>query len=409
MDTAALRATESLPAERFAAVRREMVLRHCKWDPQVGDVRTLADFALVMRRAEWRRMARLAEALAAETVAAEAELLKRPELWQELGVPRLLSRVLTGARNAGAAAGGTGRVMRFDFHPRGAAEAGWWVSEVNSDVPGGFAEASAYARLMGEALGLEPAGDPGEAVARMICQRARGGFVGLLCAAGYMEDRQVVTYLAQRVRACGCSAEQVGLRDLRWRDGEARLRDGRALGVLVRFYQAEWLAQLPRRYRWQEAILGGPTVVMNPAPAALTENKAFPLVWDRLRTPMETWRRMLPETRSLSDAPWRAGEWVLKERYSNNGDSVLAVGEGDLRMWRRAERELRRRPGAWVAQRRCAVHTVKTPLEPMRPCIGVYVVDGRAAGIYGRLSRGWVVDFAATDVAVLLEDDGDGG
>jgi glutathionylspermidine synthase len=398
-----LRATESLPAERFATVRREMVLRHCKWDPQVGDVRTLADFALVMRRAEWLRLASVAEVMARETVLAEAELLERPELWRELGVPRRLRGVLAAARARPVVAG---RVMRFDFHP---GENGWWVSEVNSDVPGGYVEASAFARLMGEALELETAGDAGGAVAKMIGERAVAGVVGLLCAPGYMEDRQVVAYLAGRVRACGCAAEQVGLQDLRWRDGRARLADGREVSVLVRFYQAEWLAELRWWHRWREALVGGETVVVNPASAALTENKAFPLVWDRLRTPMAMWRRMLPETRAPAEAPWREGGWLLKERYSNNGDSVVAIGEGDPRVWRRVEREVRRRPGAWVAQRRVAGVTIDTPAGALHPCIGVYVVAGRAAGMYGRLSRGWRVDYAATDVAVLLEEDNDGG
>jgi hypothetical protein len=37
----------------------------------------------------------------------------------------------------------------------------------------------------------------------------------------------------------------------------------------------------------------------------------------------------------------------------------------------------------------------------MYPCLGVYTIDGRAAGIYGRLSARPLVDYAAVDVAVL--------
>ena len=37
-------------------------------------------------------------------------------------------------------------------------------------------------------------------------------------------------------------------------------------------------------------------------------------------------------------------------------------------------------------------------------CVGIYTVNGRAAGAYARLSEKPVIDFAAVDVALLLED-----
>jgi hypothetical protein len=36
------------------------------------------------------------------------------------------------------------------------------------------------------------------------------------------------------------------------------------------------------------------------------------------------------------------------------------------------------------------------------PCIGVFVVDGRACGAYGRLAERALIDSAARDVAVLV-------
>ena len=65
-------------------------------------------------------------------------------------------------------------------------------------------------------------------------------------------------------------------------------------------------------------------------------------------------------------------------------------------------REVRWRPGGWVAQRRFATVALASPIGRVRPCIGVYVVDGRAAGAYARLSRGAVVDYSAVDVALLV-------
>jgi hypothetical protein len=59
-----------------------------------------------------------------------------------------------------------------------------------------------------------------------------------------------------------------------------------------------------------------------------------------------------------------------------------------------------------VAQRRFAVVPVAGPDGPVHPCIGVYTVDGRAAGIYGRITTRPIIDYAATDIAVLVREEG---
>src|SRR5688500_17759699 len=85
-----LRAGASLAPDAFAAIRTRLLLDHCKWDPQVEDVSTLAPFPLLMPRREWSRLCRLAESLTDELLAAESELLGRPELHRTLGVPRVI-------------------------------------------------------------------------------------------------------------------------------------------------------------------------------------------------------------------------------------------------------------------------------------------------------------------------------
>jgi len=48
---------------------------------------------------------------------------------------------------------------------------------------------------------------------------------------------------------------------------------------------------------------------------------------------------------------------------------------------------------------------VSTPIGLRHVCVGVYPVNGRAAGAYARLSEKPVIDFAAADVALLLKND----
>src|ERR1041384_270713 len=112
-----LRLGEAIPRALFSELQRHLSLRHCKWDAQVGDRTALLSTPLVLARAAWEELASLAERLFAETLAAEQELLERPELHAGLGVPRRLRRLLRCTLTPSAA-----RTMRFDFHPTAA---GW--------------------------------------------------------------------------------------------------------------------------------------------------------------------------------------------------------------------------------------------------------------------------------------------
>jgi hypothetical protein len=40
---------------------------------------------------------------------------------------------------------------------------------------------------------------------------------------------------------------------------------------------------------------------------------------------------------------------------------------------------------------------------PRHLCIGVFVIDGRASGFYGRLAAGPIIEKHAQDIAVLVE------
>jgi glutathionylspermidine synthase len=402
-----LRAGPSIDPRAFVEIRRRALLEGCKWDPQVGDVATLADFPLLIRRAEWMELASLAESLAAETLGAEGEVLERPDLLDVLGLPRRMRAALRGDEPLSPAAA---RTMRFDFH---VTTEGWLLSEVNGDVPGGFTEASFFTGLMAERFPeLRPAGDPAASWADAIARAAgAGGTVGLLSAPGFMEDHQVVSYLARLLRRRSCDAHLAGPRQIVWREGRAALETDwfrGPLDAIVRFYQGEWIAALPRRCGWRHFFRGGRTPVANPGAAVIAESKRFPLLWDRLSTPLPHWRRFLPDTRDPRDAPWRTdGAWLVKSALSNTGDEVCIRELMKEKEWGRTLRDVRLRPSRWLAQRRFRSVAVETPRGPMHACVGVYAIDGRAAGAYARLSPRPLIDFAAVDAALLVQEDDD--
>jgi glutathionylspermidine synthase len=397
-----LRAELALDAASIAAIRRRAALEGCKWDAQVGDVTTLAPFPLVMKHDVWKQLAAQAEQLAAEAMASSEEISARPDLLRRLGLPRSLQQVLGDSRPLTPAAG---HVIRFDFH---FTTDGWRISEANSDVPGGFSEASYFTALMAEHYpDLEMAGSPADEWSDALTVACGSGVVGLLSATGYMEDHQVVAFLAARLRERGCRAFLTRPGQIHWRDGAAFVDTawfcGR-LDAIVRFYQSEWFPRLPREVEWEYFFRSGKTPVANPALAAIPESKRFPLVWDELETPLPAWRALLPETRDPRDAPWANDDaWLVKTAMCNTGDTVSIRELMRPRDWLATRFQVFVSPNKWVAQRRFNSVTVPTPIGPRHVCVGIYTVNGRAAGAYARLSEKPLVDFAATDVALLIE------
>jgi glutathionylspermidine synthase len=391
--------------DAFAVVRRRAIFECCKWDPQVEDVATLAPFPLVMRRQAWDEIAALAVALAAEAAGAEEELARRPDLHRVLGLPRAVRRALAGTAEPSR---GAARVVRFDFHWT---TDGWRISEANTDVPGGFNEASGFTRLMAaEYGGSDPAGDPAGALTDAMAAAApAGSTIALVHATAYTDDRQVMTFLGRELAARGRETVLAAPDHLRWRDGRASVESAwfrGEVGAMVRFFPGEWLPNLPRSCGWQHFFRGGRTPVSNPASALLTQSKRFPLVWDRLERDLPTWRRLLPETRDPRDVSWQeqGGDgWVFKPVLGRVGDGIGLAGVTPGRELEKILRSVRWFPSSWAAQRRFEAIPHQVREQAVYPCVGVYTVDGRVAGAYGRVARLPLVDHLAQDIAVLVE------
>jgi len=390
----------------FAQLRRRAIFECDKWDPQVGDVGVVARAPLVMRTSAWTEVAEMAAALARETLAAEAELMTRPDLHRRLGLPRAVRRALAVAASAGGSRGAA-RLVRFDFH---FTDEGWRISEANTDVPGGLNEASGFAALMAPHYPWAAStGDPAGAYCDALIAAARSAapVLALVHATAYSDDQQMMTYLARRLEARGARVHLASPAHIRWQDGRARLDAAWWRGpidLVVRFFPSEWLHMLPARSGWAHYFAGSLTPIANPSTAMLTQTKRFPLVWDDLRTPLPTWRALLPETRDPRKAPWRQGrEWVLKPALGRVGEGVGVPEAIEARDWTRIKRGATWFPSQWVAQRRFRTAAMDTPEGDSFPCLGVYTVDDRVVGAYGRLAPRPLIDARATDAAVFIE------
>lgn len=393
----------ALGAEDAARLRRRAIFDLRKYDPQFGDVGVIAPFALRIAPSTWRTLAAHAEALAREMIEAEEALLRAPRAMRDLDLPRSI-RALLAAKIAGAPTPSLARFVRFDFHDT---TNGWRISEANSDVPGGFVEAGGITRLMlAHHAGLAMAGDPAEALTAAIAGKlGAGSRVALVHATAYTDDRQVMLFLGDRLRAHGVEGVPCSPAELSWRGGRARLGDRELHGVL-RFYPGEWLPRLLLSASWWRFFRGGRTPVTNPGIALASQSKRFPLTWDRLGLAMPAWRALLPETRDprAREVDLASGGWVLKPVLGRVGEDIGLPGVTTAKAWSEITRAARRRPEAWIAQRVFETRAIETPLGAMYPCLGVFVIDGAAAGVYGRLGRTPLIDGAAMEAAVLVDE-----
>lgn len=404
MTTLPWRDYPALPADLYQQVRLQTVFACYKWDPQVEDVATLTSFPLVLTQETWRTLATLAEALSAEAAALEAGLQQRPTLHHQLGLPKAITR-LWQQPTINTPFPNHVRMIRYDFH---FTTDGWQISEANTDVPGGYIEGSGFARLMAQYYPTTALpGDPAQALVQAIVEAIDGaGLVALVHATAYVDDRQMMLYLAQRLEAAGLQTCLVSPAQIEWQAGCAHLvaRWQRApLAFVLRTFPAEWMINLPGK-AWQGYFGPVRTPSCNPTTVLLTQSKRLPLVWDELNIPVPTWRRLLPfscDPRAVNKAEHT--QWVWKAAYGRVGEQVALYNVSPTAEWQAIQRAVCRYPQEWVAQRRFTPVPWQRAEGTFYPCIGVYTINGRAAGVYGRLSATPLVNAMAQDVAVLVE------
>jgi glutathionylspermidine synthase len=398
---------EPIDEKSFSKIKRHLMLHCCKWDPQVGDVSTLVPFPLVLKSDVWNYLTSSAEQLTAELLSAEVEILEKSELLTQLSLPKELNKILNEA-TLNSLSPSAARVMRFDFH---LTTDGWKISEVNSDVPGGFTESSSFTQMVSEFYpDTSIPGLPIECWVNAIKKQvAPRGVIGLLSAPGYMEDHQIMAYLSKHLQSENFRTHFISPEKIEWFGGKAHLRSAwhhGPLDAIIRFYQGEWIASLSTSYEWSHFFVDGVTPIGNPGVAIIPESKRFPLVWDSLSTPLSAWKNFLPETHDPRTVAWESdNDWILKTAYCNTGDTVSIRPLMKEDQWKKISRDVLRNPQQWVAQKRFSSIPIETPMGNLYPCIGVYTVDGKAAGAYARVSPTPLINFSAMDIALLIHKD----
>ena len=383
----------------FAALRREVIFRGCKWDAQVGDVCTVARAPLVLVRAAWDALVALAERLDVELLEMERELLQRPDLIGQLALPRRLARALPGAMPEHAL-----RLHRYDFH---FTTEGIRLSEVNADVPGGLHEgviASLYAEH--SQGGRVPGNVAAELAAAVAARVPAGATVALVHATAYSDDRQVMNVLERALFERGLHGIACAPDHLCWAPDGCEIVLGarrEPVRAVLRFFPAEWLPACPSDAPWA-GLVRGPVLLANPVTSVLVQSKRLPLLWPKLRASSAVWRSVLPPTYPSRRFFTSGGRCVLKPNLGRVGEDIVSRGVSPLSRLARVAAHALLHPRDYVAQRRFHPVAWQVENEHMYPCVGVFTLDGRVVGAYGRASRDLFVNETAIDTPVLVID-----
>ena len=396
----------TIPKSEYNNYRLDVIFDGYKWDPQYMDNNTIAKFALVLTEEEHNELIRLTEDLDKETIQAETLINENLKLAKPLSLPRKIRKELKSMKNYDA--NRHIRLMRYDFHPT--IDGGWALSEVNSDVPGGLAEASLMPQI---ALGT--IGEKGynyenfsEALASAIKQKVKpGGKIMFVHCTSYSDDRQVMQLIGDKLETMGYKAIYGAADHLRFENTEAISELEGNTGIIdaiIRFTPLEWLVNMKPK-RWG-GYFDTTTVSCNHPIAIFAQTKRFPLVWETLEkhgVELSTWRKLLPETIEVKDVKNRDG-YIFKPIYGRVGERISIKEACRDDEYDKIIKDVKKNPKKYLAQKMFDSRPlISDDGESFHVCLGSYSVEGKAAGYYARISKTPRIDSSAADIPVLIE------
>ena len=380
-----------------------------KWDPQFCDNNTVAKYALVLSEKEHEELKLLTEKLIKETTEAENFLNKNLKYTKALEIPNKFRSDIKSMKNYNPDK--HIRLMRFDFHPT--LENKWAVSEVNSDVPGGFAEATLMNRKSLEYLSNENyyAISFGDFLADAIKKKVRQeGRIMLVHCTSYSDDRQVMQFLGDKLSGMGYEVIYAAADQLKFENGKAisilNNREGEVDGI-IRFSPLEWVADMKTK-NWH-GYFDTETVSCNHPIAIFAQTKRFPFVWDLLESKgidLSTWRELLPETLEVNDKKVD-DKFIYKPVYGRVGENISIKEACKDDEYKKILKDVKRHPKKYLAQKKFNSRPLTNEDgEEFHVCIGSYGVENSHAGYYARISRSPRIDSYAADIPVLIEKEG---
>lgn len=377
----------TIPEADFYDYRLDVMFDGYKWDLQAGEQSTISDKVVLLGQESMDFLAQSAVSLYHETVAMEQTLKGRPDLVLKMGISEEMTEALC---SCGYCPDEHIRLMRFDFHPT---TRGWQISEVNSDVPAGYPEASILPKLAERYFrGYQQYGNFGEVLAdRFIKLVPPNSTIAYLHDTHTVEDYQILHFMGDLLERQGYDSLYIDPSQVKWEHNAAL-----GIGAIMRYFPVEWL-EFQKGVDWR-SFVNAKTLSCNHPIALLTQSKRLPLVWDELGIDIPFWKQLLPET-VCTTALTQTDGWILKPAFGRVGEGINIPGtisgeeDQDIQMAASAH------PIQWVAQRMFE----SLPVDGLHLNLGVFVVDGQFAGLYGRASKLPRIDTEASEIPVLVK------
>jgi len=378
----------SIPSAFYADYRINVMFDGYKWDLQAGEQSTISDKVVLLGSDEAAVLIKHAKRLYDETIAMETALCKRPELAVEIGISKQMADVLC---SCDYNPNGHVRFMRFDFHPT---TDGWRVSEVNSDVPAGYPEASVLPTLAEVYFdGYRQCGSFGDVFAERFSRLVpKGGVIAYLHDTHTVEDYQILHYLGDKMEKCGYKSEYGSPSHIKWQNGQAA-----GFAGIVRYFPVEWM-EFESGIDWR-GFVDSTTPSSNHPIALLTQSKRLPLVWDKLGVDVTAWKKLLPETKCTGQLQNRSG-WIFKPAFGRVGEGINIPGTMSVEEEQEVVRAAAAQPNQWVAQRMFE----SVPIDGLHLCLGVFVIDREFGGFFARCGKSPKMDADASEIPILVKD-----
>ena len=401
----------SIQKEQYNEYKLNLMFNAYKWDPQFLDNNTIAKHVLIITNEEHKELEGLTENLDKETRQAEELLNQNLKFAKPLSLPKKINKELKRMKNYQPDK--HIRLMRFDFHPT--TEGKWALSEVNSDVPGGFAEASIMPKFAKEIITNTSKKENywyknfGDILTKAIAKKVKkNGTIMLVHCTSYSDDRQVMQFLGDQLKKLGFNIIYSAADHLRFKNKNAiSILDGnkREVDAIFRFTPLEWLIDIKPKH-WQ-GYFDTITPSCNHPIAIFAQTKRFPFVWNQLEKQgiaLTTWRKVLPETIEVKKANNKAG-YIYKPACGRVGEKISIKEACKNDEYEKIIADVKKHPKRYVAQKRFNSKPLETEEgEKFHVCIGSYSVEGKHAGYYARISKLPRIDSYAADIPVLIEE-----
>ena len=381
-----------IPPEDYQNYRLDVMFDGYKWDLQAGEQSTISDAVILLEKECLAFLADSAVALYHETVTMERMLKSRPDLAIDMGISEIMADALCECYyNPNEHI----RMMRFDFHPT---TVGWQISEVNSDVPAGYPEASILPGLAVRYFeGYEQSHNFGDVLVERFTELTPpSSTIAYLHDTHTVEDYQLLRFIGDLLERRGYNSLYADPAHLKWEHGEAV-----NIGAIMRHYPIEWLEF--NKYADWRSFLNAKTPSCNHPIALLTQSKRLPLVWDELGVDIPFWRRLLPKTECTTTLSKTDG-WIFKPAFGRVGEGINIPGTISKEENQDITKAARDHPLQWVAQEMFE----SVPVGAHHLNLGVFVIDGQFAGLYGRSSKSPRIDTEACEIPVLVNIEGSG-